>query len=121
MIVYAAQELSKKEEVHLKRLSQTMNLKDVRSPERLLDEAALFLHRPIDTAARDQRRHDRRNCTRPEPILADKKVLIVDDDIRNIFAMTSLLEPYDMKILSAETGKAAMEIIAAERRTWTWS
>jgi CheY-like chemotaxis protein len=110
VIVYSPRELSKKEELHLKRLGQTMALKDVRSPERLVDEAALFLHRPAAALPEDRRQmleqlHDR------GALLAGKKVLIVDDDIRNIFAMTSLLEPYNMQILSAETGRGAIETL----------
>jgi CheY-like chemotaxis protein len=110
VIVYSHRELGKKEEVHLKRLGQTMALKDVRSPERLVDEAALFLHRApgsLPPAARGtvERLHT------PGAVLAGKKVLIVDDDIRNIFAMTSLLEPYKMNVLSAETGRAAIETL----------
>ena len=73
-----------------------MVLKDVRSPERLLDEAALFLHRPRRRPARGRSGRCSSSCTRPATVLAGKKVLIVDDDIRNIFAMTSLLEPHKM-------------------------
>ena len=110
IIFYSAKDLSKKEEVHLKRLGQTMALKDVRSPERLIDEAALFLHRPVESlppAVRIviERLHD------TNAQLAGKSVLIVDDDIRNIFAMTSLLEPYKMKIVSAENGREAIELL----------
>ncbi|MEA2708726.1 MAG: hypothetical protein QOF78_1327, partial [Phycisphaerales bacterium] len=110
IMVYSTRELSKKEEVALKRLSQTMALKDVRSPERLLDECCLFLHRPMERMPAD-RRQMIDNLHRTETVLAGKKVLIVDDDIRNIFAMTSLLEPYQMQPLSAETGKGAIEIL----------
>jgi CheY-like chemotaxis protein len=108
VIVYSPKELNKKEEVHLKRLGQTMVLKDVRSPERLVDEAALFLHRPV-AALPEDRRAMLEQLHSTSGLLAGKKVLIVDDDIRNIFAMTSLLEPYKMKILSAETGRGAIE------------
>jgi CheY-like chemotaxis protein len=108
MIIYSARELSKKEELHLKRLTQTSVLKDVRSPERLVDEVALFLHRRVDSLS-DERRSMLQRLHRADTVLTGKKVLIVDDDIRNIFAMTSLLEPHQMQILSAETGKAAIE------------
>ncbi len=110
LMVYITRELSKKEELTLKRLCQTMPLKDVRSAERLLDETCLFLHRKIDTLG-EHRRQLIDNLHRAETILAKKKVLIVDDDIRNIFAMTSVLEPYRMELLSAETGKGAIEIL----------
>ncbi|MGH7215362.1 MAG: response regulator, partial [Tepidisphaeraceae bacterium] len=110
LILFSQRELTKKEEVHLKRLTQTTVLKDVRSLDRLVDEAALFLHRRLD-ALPDHRRLLMERLHEPGTVLAGKKVLVVDDDIRNIFAMTSLLEPYRMQILSAETGKAAIEIL----------
>jgi signal transduction histidine kinase/DNA-binding response OmpR family regulator/HAMP domain-containing protein len=110
IIVYSPKDVSKKEELQLKRLGQTMALKDVRSPERLLDEAALFLHRPLSELPEFKRQAiERLHDTNAQ--LADKRVLVVDDDIRNIFAMTSLLEPYKMQIQSAETGREAIEIL----------
>jgi CheY-like chemotaxis protein len=110
VIVYSARELSRKEEIHLKRLTQTTVLKDVRSVERLVDEVALFLHRPVDALAPDRRKMIE-HLHRADAVMAGKKVLIVDDDIRNIFAMTSILEPHQMHILSAETGKSAIEVL----------
>jgi CheY-like chemotaxis protein len=114
IIVYTAKDLSAEEEEKLNRLAQTVIVKDVRSPERLFDQTALWLHRdpaklPQDKRALLRRLHD------PDKILAGKKVLIVDDDIRNIFAMTSLLERYRMNVLSAETGKAALELLQNTR------
>jgi HAMP domain-containing protein/signal transduction histidine kinase/DNA-binding response OmpR family regulator len=110
IIVHTTRELTKKEEMHLKRLSQTMVLKDVRSMERLLDEVVLFLHRPVSSLAEDRQRMIEQ-LHRAGAVLAGKKVLIVDDDIRNIFAMTSLLEPHDMNIMSAETGRSAIDML----------
>ena len=110
MIMYSTRALSKKEELHLKRLTQSTALKDVRSAERLVDEAALFLHRPVETLPAATRQM-LENLHHAGSILADKKVLIVDDDIRNIFAMTSILEPHNMHIMSAETGKSVIEIL----------
>jgi CheY-like chemotaxis protein len=110
VMVYSTRDLTKKEELTLKRLCQTMALKDVRSAERLLDECCLFLHRPMEKVPAE-RRAMIDNLHRTETVLAGKKVLIVDDDIRNIFAMTSLLEPYKMVLLPAETGKGAIEIL----------
>ena len=110
MILYSDRELSKKEEVHLKRLVQTMPLKDVRSPQRLLDEASLFLHRPLSRMSEEKRRMID-ELHKAETVLTGKKVLVVDDDIRNIFAMTSVLEPFNMQILSSETGKGAIETL----------
>ncbi|MEY2531374.1 MAG: hypothetical protein QOI96_1459, partial [Verrucomicrobiota bacterium] len=108
IIVYTAKDLSLEEEEKLNRVAQTVIVKDVRSPERLYDQTALWLHRdaaklPADKREVLQRLHD------PDAVLAGKKVLIVDDDIRNIFAMTSMLERYKMDVSSAETGKEAIE------------
>ncbi|HEY0370061.1 MAG TPA: response regulator, partial [Chthoniobacterales bacterium] len=107
IIVYTGKDLSHEEEEKLNRIAQTTIVKDVRSPERLFDQTALWLHREISqlpAEKRDilQRLHD------PDAVLAGKKVLIVDDDVRNIFAMTSMLERYKMDVLAAETGKDAI-------------
>ena len=85
-----------------------MNLKEARSPERLMDEAALFLHADIRSLPEDKRQTIQK-LHETETVLKDKKILVVDDDIRNIFAMTSMLERYEMQIFSAETGKVALE------------
>jgi CheY-like chemotaxis protein len=110
IILYSDRDLSKKEELHLKRFVQTMPLRDVRSPQRLLDDVALFLHRRIDRLP-DEKRQMIEGLHKAETVLAGKKVLVVDDDIRNIFAMTSLLEPFKMQIFSSETGKGAIETL----------
>jgi CheY-like chemotaxis protein len=110
LLLYSTRNLSKKEEIHVKRLTQTTPLKDVRSPERLLDEVSLFLHRPIEVLPAEKRRM-LEDLHKAGTTLAGKKVLVVDDDIRNIFAMTSILEPHQMNVLSAETGKSAIETL----------
>jgi CheY-like chemotaxis protein len=107
ILVYTERELTKREETHLKRLTQTLVLRDVRSPERLIDDAALFLHRPV-AALPEPHREIIAALHSPTATLAGKKVLVVDDDIRNIFAMASILEPLNMQVLTAETGKAAL-------------
>ena len=112
VIAYVSKQLSKKDEAHLKRLGQTMNLKEVRSPERLVDETALFLHCDLSKLS-EARRQTIQKLHQTETVLKDKKILIVDDDIRNIFAMTSLLERYEMQVISAETGKTALERLLA--------
>jgi signal transduction histidine kinase/DNA-binding response OmpR family regulator/HAMP domain-containing protein len=108
VIACVSRDLSKKEENQLKRLAQTTNFKEVRSLERLLDEAALFLHCDINRLP-EAKRAAIQKLHETETVLRDKSILIVDDDIRNIFAMTSLLERYQMRILSAETGKTALD------------
>jgi CheY-like chemotaxis protein len=108
VIVYVPKNIPKKDDSHLKRLGQAMNLKEVHSEERLLDECALFLHQDISKLGESKRETIQR-LYQAETVLKGKKILIVDDDIRNIFAMTSLLERYEMQIFSAETGKIALE------------
>jgi CheY-like chemotaxis protein len=113
IIVYTGKDLSQEEEAKLNRIAQTTIVKDVRSPERLFDQTALWLHRDaakLPQAKREmlQRLHD------PDAILSGRKVLIVDDDIRNIFAMTSMLERYKMDVIAAETGKAAIDSLQGD-------
>jgi CheY-like chemotaxis protein len=114
VIVYTGKDLSRKEEKQLNRLAQTVIVKDVRSPERLFDLTALWMHRNVSKLPKHRREllhrlHD------PNAILAGKKILIVDDDIRNIFAMTSLLERYKIDVITAETGKSGIEMLQKEK------
>lgn len=104
IIVYTGKELSRQEETQLKRLAETIIVKDVRSPERLLDETALFLHR-VQANLPPPKRQMLEQLHQSDPVLAGKKVLIVDDDVRNIFALTSLLERYQVQVFYAENGK----------------
>ena len=90
------------EENELKQFVQASFCKDVRSPERLFDETTLFLHRKVQDLPRDKQ-DIIEQLHEPERSLADKTVLLVDDDIRNIFAMTSLLERHNMQVIAAET------------------
>ncbi len=91
----------------LDRLCRVAGVKPVRSLDRLVDQTLLHLHRPISGLSADQRERIERLYATDE-ILAGKKVLIVDDDIRNIFAITSVLERQHMDVISAETGKEAI-------------
>jgi CheY-like chemotaxis protein len=86
------------------------NLKTVESLPRLVDEATAALCRPT-TALTESARQTLRELHDPTASLASKKVLIVDDDIRNIFALTSILERYDMVTIAAETGRAAVNLL----------
>ncbi|MEP5729660.1 MAG: hypothetical protein ABJL67_09805 [Sulfitobacter sp.] len=85
-------DLTRREETELRKLTDSIIVKDVNSPERLLDETALFLHR-VEANLPDPKQKIIRGLYRTDPALAGKKVLIVDDDARNIFATTSILEP----------------------------
>ncbi|MFB2767941.1 HAMP domain-containing protein [Pelatocladus sp. BLCC-F211] len=110
IIVYTARELSRSEDVQLRRIAETIIVKDVRSPERLLDETALFLHR-IQANLPAPKRQMLEQLQNSDFQLAGKKVLIVDDDVRNIFALTSMLERYQMQILYAENGSDGIDIL----------
>jgi CheY-like chemotaxis protein len=79
----------------------------VSSPERLLDETALFLHR-VEAALPPAKRRMIEQVRKKDPLLAGKKVLVVDDDVRNIFALTSVLEAHDVKVSYVENGREAL-------------
>ncbi|MBI2305894.1 MAG: HAMP domain-containing protein, partial [Rhodocyclales bacterium] len=110
IIVYGLNEMPEKEQERLKALASKGVVKDVRSPERLLDETALFLHRVIAKLPQEQRRM-LEELYQSKDSLAGRKVLVVDDDVRNIFALTSVLERNKMEVISAENGKAAIELL----------
>ncbi|MGA9382309.1 MAG: response regulator, partial [Phormidium sp.] len=110
IIVYTGKELSNQEETELRRISDTIIVKGVRSPERLLDETALFLHR-VQANLPAPKRLMLEQLQQNEPILAGKKVLIVDDDVRNIFALTSMLESHQMQVLYAENGRDGISVL----------
>jgi HAMP domain-containing protein/CheY-like chemotaxis protein/signal transduction histidine kinase len=110
VVVFTGRELTPEEDVKLHTLARSVVVKDVESPERLLDETALFLHRVVgDLPSAKQRMLDRLH--RSDDALASRKVLVVDDDVRNIFALSSVLERRGMTVLSAGTGREAIATI----------
>ena len=107
VVVFTGKELSPEEDARLHTLARSVVVKGVESPERLLDETALFLHRVVtDLPLEKQRMLDRLH--RSDEALVGKKVLIVDDDVRNIFALSSVLERRGMTVLTAGTGREAI-------------
>jgi CheY-like chemotaxis protein len=111
VIVYTGRSLTTDEEQSLRRFSRSIIIKDARSPERLLDEVTLFLHQvesqlPIERQLMLKAARDR------EATLDGRRILVVEDDVRNIFALTSLLEPKGAKIEIARNGKEAIEALA---------
>jgi HAMP domain-containing protein/CheY-like chemotaxis protein/signal transduction histidine kinase len=110
IVVYTGRELTRKEESELKRIADAIIVKDVRSPERLLDETALFLHR-VEANLPPGKRQILEQLHESDPVLAGKTALIVDDDMRNIYALTSLLERHKMKVLYAESGAEGIEVL----------
>src|SRR5690606_31189861 len=110
ILVYSGGPLTRKDEAQLKRLVQSGPVKDIRSPERLLDETALFLHRRFADLP-EPRRRMLETLHQASDILAGKQVLVVDDDTRSISAMTSIREPHAMRVLSPEAGQAAITML----------
>ncbi|HVU34560.1 MAG TPA: HAMP domain-containing protein [Opitutaceae bacterium] len=110
IVVHTGRELPKEEVEEMKRLARTVILKDVQSPERLFDETALFLHRNVGKLPPEKRRLVE-SLHRDGEIFAGKRALIVDDDMRNIFAMTSFLERYEMVVTPAENGRDALSVL----------
>jgi len=110
VVVFTGKELTSEEEAQLKQVAKSVVLKDVQSPERLLDETALFLHRVVtDLPAAKQQMLERLH--RSNEMLRNRQVLVVDDDARNIFALTTVLENNEMEVLSATNGRQAIEVI----------
>jgi CheY-like chemotaxis protein len=110
IIVYTGKELTKREETRLRRYAETIIVKDVRSPERLLDETSLFLHR-VESRLPSEKRRMLEQLHSADAVFQGKRVLIADDDVRNVFALTSVLESNGMQVLFAENGREAMELL----------
>ncbi|HET9087868.1 MAG TPA: response regulator, partial [Acidobacteriaceae bacterium] len=112
VVVFTGKDLTPEEDARLHVLARSVIVKDVESPERLLDETALFLHRVVnDLPLEKQDMLDRLH--RSDEALIGRKVLVVDDDVRNIFALSSVLERRGMTVLTAGTGREAIEIIGS--------
>ena len=110
VVVFTGKDLSAEEEAHLHTLARSVVVKGVESPERLLDETSLFLHRVVsDLPPEKQRMLDRLH--RSDEELVGKAVLVVDDDVRNIFALSSALERRGMTVLTATTGREALDTL----------
>jgi HAMP domain-containing protein/CheY-like chemotaxis protein/signal transduction histidine kinase len=110
IVVFTGRELSDQEEIELRKNAKSIVLKGVRSPERLLDETALFLHRVIAELPAAQQKMIETLHQSDEP-LSGRKVLVVDDDIRNIFALNSLLERHNMEVITATNGQEAINLV----------
>jgi CheY-like chemotaxis protein len=110
VIAYAGKQLTRREEARLKRYAGSVVLKTVDSLERLLDETTLFLHRPAASLAPKQRRMVEQ-LHHGDVVFRGRRVLIVDDDVRNVFALTNALERRGMEVLYAENGKEGLDIL----------
>ena len=115
VVVFTGKELTDDEMAQLKIMAKSIVLKDVQSPERLLDETALFLHRVV-TELPPEKQQMLERLHGSNEVLRGRKVLVVDDDARNIFALTSVLENHDMQVISATNGRQAIELIQQHAR-----
>ncbi|MBI3900484.1 MAG: HAMP domain-containing protein [Gammaproteobacteria bacterium] len=110
IVVFTGRELTVDEEASLRTMAKSIILKGAQSPERLLDETALFLHRVVsELPATKQRMLEK--LYESDEALVGKKTLVVDDDVRNIFALSSVLERHHMQVLTASNGRDAIGII----------
>ncbi len=108
VIVYTGKELTKKEKTTLNNYSESIIIKGEKSPAKLLDETTLFLHR-VESDLPKEKKEMLRMIHEKESILGNKKILVVDDDMRNVFALTSLLEEKGMKVIVGKNGKQVLK------------
>ncbi|MDY6855392.1 MAG: response regulator [Thermodesulfobacteriota bacterium] len=110
VIVYTARELTREEETLINKHAEKVVIKGAKSPERLLDETMLFLHR-VEADLPEEKRKILKMIHDKESILENKKILLVDDDMRNVFALTSILEEKGMEVLVGKNGLEAIECL----------
>jgi CheY-like chemotaxis protein len=110
VIVYTARALTSDEEMRLGRYSHSVVIKGARSPERLLDEVTLFLHR-IESSLPNEQQRMLRAVRHREAAFEGRTILLAEDDVRNIFALSSALEPRGAKMVIARNGREAIEAL----------
>jgi len=110
IVIFTGKDLTPAEESHLRSVAKSVVLKDVRSPERLFDETALFLHRIVGELPESKQNLLAKLHGSNEALLS-RRVLVVDDDVRNIFALSSLLETQGMEVVTATNGRDAIDIL----------
>jgi CheY-like chemotaxis protein/signal transduction histidine kinase/CHASE3 domain sensor protein len=111
VIVYTGRALTREEEQRLRRYSKSIIIKDARSPERLLDEVTLFLHQ-VEAKLPAEHQQMLRTARDREDTLDGRRVLVVEDDVRNVFALSSVLEPKGMTVVIARNGREALDVLA---------
>jgi CheY-like chemotaxis protein/CHASE3 domain sensor protein len=114
VIIYTGKQLSEAEENQLRHYASSIIVKGARSPERLLDEVTLFLHQ-VESDLPQDRQKILREVRDREAVFEGKRVLIVEDDVRNVFALSSVLEPRGLKTVIARNGREALEALPKER------
>jgi CheY-like chemotaxis protein len=113
IVVFTGKDLTEQDELQLAQMAESVVIKGVQSPERLLDETSLFLHLVTNELAPAKQQMLER-LRHSDEALRGKTVLVVDDDVRNIFALTSLLEQHGVRVISSETGKEAISLLDRE-------
>ena len=113
VVVYTGRSLTADDEQRLRQYSSSIIVKGARSPERLLDEVTLFLHQ-VESTLPPERQRMLKKARHREAIFEGRSVLVVEDDVRNIFALTSVLEPKGMKVTIARNGREALEALELE-------
>jgi CheY-like chemotaxis protein/signal transduction histidine kinase/CHASE3 domain sensor protein len=115
VIVYTGSELSAEDEQRLRRYSKSIIIKGAKSPERLLDEVSLFLHQVISELPAEQQKMIRKARSR-DALLEGRRILVVEDDIRNVYALTNIFEPRGAKIEIARNGREALDALEKSSR-----
>jgi CheY-like chemotaxis protein/CHASE3 domain sensor protein/GAF domain-containing protein len=110
IIIYTGKDLDSKQELELKKYAESIIIKNVKSQDRLYDETALFLHR-VEANLPEERRNMLKELHHTETNFQGKKILLVEDDIRNVFAISNVLEGHQLKISFAENGREAVEML----------
>jgi signal transduction histidine kinase/DNA-binding response OmpR family regulator len=110
VIVYTGRDLTQDEELRLRRFSKSIIIKGAKSPERLLDEVTLFLHQVVSELPENQQRMLAKALNR-DSALDGRRVLVVEDDVRNVYALTSLFEPHGAIVQIARNGREAIEAL----------
>jgi signal transduction histidine kinase/CheY-like chemotaxis protein/CHASE3 domain sensor protein len=110
VIIYTGRALTREEEQRLRRYSKSIIIKDARSPERLLDEVTLFLHQ-VEAKLPPEQQQMLKTARNRESILEGRRVLVVEDDVRNVFALSSVLEPKGVTVVIARNGREAIEVL----------
>ncbi|HEY6620493.1 MAG TPA: response regulator [Steroidobacteraceae bacterium] len=111
VIIYTGRALDREEEQRLRRYSKSIIIKDARSPERLLDEVTLFLHQ-VEAKLPPEHQQMLKTARDRESALEGRRVLIVEDDVRNVFALSSVLEPKGITVNIARNGREALDVLA---------
>ncbi|WP_234731451.1 response regulator, partial [Acidocella facilis] len=114
VIVYTGRELSADDELRLRRYSKSIIIKGAKSPERLLDEVTLFLHQVVAELPEQQQNMIRQARNR-DALLEGRRILVVEDDVRNVYALTNILEPRGALVEIARNGKEALERLATSQ------